>query len=504
VGLGGGEAAMATGQGPDPTVEAMTCPSSTLCFGADNRGRIIRSLDPADPQPHWVAQQLPNSHVFVNVACASPSLCIAVDILGRTLGTWEPTAPVPRWNLESPAMLLVNSMTCSSLQLCVMVDGEGDAAISTDPNSVLPSWSTSKIDPAVEPAKFGDPGVASISCPSVELCIAVDEHGRAVRTTDPTSPRPTWSAPEAIDDERLSGVSCPSASMCVAVDDAGRAIVSHDPAAKSPVWVTHTLRHNAGLVAVSCPSFELCVVSGHRIPPETGGFVMASTDPGAAEPTWTTTDNSIYAGELSCPSSSFCLLFSNGNYQLASRGNALISQDPGAASPTWTESHVTDQLPASLPAVPAQPTVTEVTVSFPFTCTYRGSDEPWWNGTGHECAGSATLTAVEQLARNRHTVTGVGPKPHSRRHRVVVLGQTGFRTWGNGFAQTYSIRLDALGQHLLNRFKRLPATLAVNATAEGQEDLSILAPLGNFAVTFALPRSTHQAKPKHMHHRRHR
>jgi hypothetical protein len=297
VGLSGGEAAMATGEAPGPTVETMTCPASTLCLGGDNRGRIIRSLDPTAPQPHWVAQQLQGSHTFVKTACPSTALCIAVDLLGRSVGTWEPAAPTPMWNLESPTGIgLIDAMSCASLQLCVAVDSEAEAATSVDPNSVLPSWNTSKIDPILEPGKFADPGVSSISCPSVELCIAVDLHGRAVRTTDPTAPHPAWSEPETIDDERLFGVSCPSASMCVAVDSAGRAIISRDPTAKNPVWTAHELQHNSGLGAVACPSFELCVVSGHRIPPETGGFVMASTNPGAAEPSWSITNSAVYGG----------------------------------------------------------------------------------------------------------------------------------------------------------------------------------------------------------------
>ena len=72
----------------------------------------------------------------------------------------------------------------------------------------------------------------AISCPSLGLCVAVDDAGRATISTHPAAGGPgSWSEPFAIDGGKgLTSVSCASTALCVAVDGEGRALVSTKPA----------------------------------------------------------------------------------------------------------------------------------------------------------------------------------------------------------------------------------------------------------------------------------
>lgn len=64
-----------------------------------------------------------------------------------------------------------------------------------------------------------------LSCVSSNLCVAVDNGGDIVRSTDPRRGQTAkWTA-EHVDNVTLQAVSCASPSLCIAVDAHGRAII---------------------------------------------------------------------------------------------------------------------------------------------------------------------------------------------------------------------------------------------------------------------------------------
>src|SRR2546421_31712 len=76
----------------------------------------------------------------------------------------------------------------------------------------------------------GNQPVFAISCPSISLCIAVDEWGNVLTSTNPTGGAGAWNvAPASAGTGPLEGVSCASTSLCVAVDNTGVVITSTDP-----------------------------------------------------------------------------------------------------------------------------------------------------------------------------------------------------------------------------------------------------------------------------------
>ena len=77
--------------------------------------------------------------------------------------------------------------------------------------------------------------VADGSCPSSTLCLAVDELGNVLTSSDPADGRAAvWTATNVDGPNDMLGISCPAAWLCVAVDHAGRAVVGEE------AFSTHT------------------------------------------------------------------------------------------------------------------------------------------------------------------------------------------------------------------------------------------------------------------------
>src|SRR5262249_42139346 len=111
----------------------------------------------------------------------------------------------------------LSAISCPSTVLCVAVDDSGNLVTSTNPANVS-SWST--------PASV-DPGIylGAVSCASGALCVAADINGNVLTSTDPTGGAGSWTATQVDGNGGLSGVSCPSARLCVAVDPLGYVLV---------------------------------------------------------------------------------------------------------------------------------------------------------------------------------------------------------------------------------------------------------------------------------------
>ncbi|WP_460629783.1 hypothetical protein [Intrasporangium mesophilum] len=89
----------------------------------------------------------------------------------------------------------------------------------------------------------------SVSCATNTFCVAVDEHGYAVKYDGQS-----WSEPSDIGaGTLLTAVSCPSTSFCAAADAKGRIWTSTGTA-----WTASKVLHPAGLRTVSCASSTLC------------------------------------------------------------------------------------------------------------------------------------------------------------------------------------------------------------------------------------------------------
>jgi len=108
---------------------------------------------------------------------------------------------------------------------------------------------------------FGDHtyhrALTAVACPSTSLCVAADDQGNVVSSTDPGDVAPTWTMTNVAGTTRINGISCASTSLCVAVDDAGDVMTSTDPSAASS-WATDNVDGTHWIYGISCPSTSLC------------------------------------------------------------------------------------------------------------------------------------------------------------------------------------------------------------------------------------------------------
>jgi len=143
-------------------------------------------------------------------------------------------------------------------------------------------------------------GITATSCPSASLCVAVDDFGNVLASTDPAGGAGTWHKWAVEPRGAFVGLSCPSVSLCVAVDDEGGVVTSTDPAGGIATWHTTKLPNGGGAFTVACPTATFCVAN-------VGAGVETSTDPAGGAGAWDSTGALVGANGLSCPSVSFCV-----------------------------------------------------------------------------------------------------------------------------------------------------------------------------------------------------
>lgn len=248
---------------------------------------------------------------FALSAVFTPACALAASSLG-----WSSYDSFDSGNTPS-------AVSCASESLCVAVDRHGDAFSTTDPTSSSPAWSRTATD--------AGESFSSVSCAPGGPCVAVDEHGDAIVREGAGAS--SWSPPGPIDTgDALTGVSCPSASLCVAVDEQGNVLTSTDPA--SGAWTLASSHPGHHLTAVSCASSTLCVAVDEQ------GNVLASSDPRGPAGDWS--QQTVDSGELvavSCWSAGSCVA-------IDSNGDALASADPTAAAATWSLTPIDTELTA--------------------------------------------------------------------------------------------------------------------------------------------------------------
>jgi hypothetical protein len=202
--------------------------------------------------------------------------------------------------------------------------------------------------------------INGLSCPSIALCVAVDNAGRALSSTVPVGGARTWQTADIDGANALTGVSCPSVAMCVAVDGQGNVAASGAPAGPATGWtvarvdtsITEPSPYGGGpnlLRGVSCPSVSLCVAV------DSVGNIISSGAPTGGAPAWALThidDNSDYGCTgggptcqaplmgVSCATPSSC---SAADFT----GNLLQTTTPAAPAP-WPSRPATGGGPASL------------------------------------------------------------------------------------------------------------------------------------------------------------
>src|SRR4029077_19109748 len=80
------------------------------------------------------------------------------------------------------------------------------------------------------------PPFCAVSCPSSGLCVAVDNGGNVVTSSNPTGGAAAWTVTHVDGSNFLVGVSCPSSGLCVAVVQVGNVVTSSNPTGGAAAW----------------------------------------------------------------------------------------------------------------------------------------------------------------------------------------------------------------------------------------------------------------------------
>jgi hypothetical protein len=66
---------------------------------------------------------------------------------------------------------------------------------------------------------------SGVSCPTSTFCVAVDNVGNVITSSNPTGGKADWKVTKVDGRNYLYGVSCPSTTFCVAIDGIGNVII---------------------------------------------------------------------------------------------------------------------------------------------------------------------------------------------------------------------------------------------------------------------------------------
>jgi hypothetical protein len=260
---------------------AVACPSASLCVYSDDRGDIYTSTDPAAvPITANAGQVLPVTHnacpdgpdsctSFVTqnwLACPSTDLCVGfgLDSVGTPYSesSTDPADGAATWNTDATASFEGGPVSCPSVTLCVATGagaGNGNSIGVTIVPSDGGSWQSAPVDVATA-------RLTGIDCPSASLCVAVDDQGAVLTTTDALD-QGSWTRQSIDPGHGLNGVACTPSGACAAYDDRGTVLESATPASAGS-WSATSLEAGTdvygrpiALLAGGCPTNQLCVIT---------------------------------------------------------------------------------------------------------------------------------------------------------------------------------------------------------------------------------------------------
>ncbi len=233
-------------------VLSASCPSTGLCVAVGLGGEALISTDPTSPTPKWNLTQVDKDGGLVSVSCPSTELCVADGEYDKAVTTTNPAAASPTWSapvridsVERSPEGGLQGVSCASSELCVAVDERElrDLGRSGGAEPILeradrdrrhdcprlgaPARAGCSAWPSMTPGKPSRHRISvearrsgtgpwtstaratwsRCSCPSAELCVAVDAGGNAFATTDPLAEAPSWSETAAVNGEASSRTS---------------------------------------------------------------------------------------------------------------------------------------------------------------------------------------------------------------------------------------------------------------------------------------------------------
>ena len=318
-------------------MQAVSCPTANFCAAADtigggpgfptafSGGDILTTSAPTTNA--WAIQQVDGTNNPVSVSCSDPTYCIVGDNGGNVLTSANPGGGASAWRFDhvdtdganggpgSAGPATLTAVACHSSRGCVAGDNAGDIMSTTNPLGGASTWNLFT-------------GVAqyyntfpSAACPTASECLIDDafQNLAVVNPASTTAPALTpigWA---------MAGLSCPSTSLCVGVSGHD-AVISTSPTGGASAWKGTSIDSHT-LTGVSCPSATLCVAvdnAGNALwtsTPITGGWHTVDID------------GPTQLNGIACASASLCVAVDN-------TGRALSSTTPMGSASSWSSTTV--------------------------------------------------------------------------------------------------------------------------------------------------------------------
>ena len=226
-----------------------------------------------------------------------------------------------------PTDRTLGGLSCPSVSLCVATDQDGNVLTSSQPTGGRDAWQVANVSS----------GLGPVSCPSVGLCIAVAGN-QVFTSTAPTGGAGAWQATPLSLAHEITHIVCPSSSLCMGTDDFGDVLSSTNPMGDPAAWKSVNIDGGTPLNGLSCPSVLLCVAV------DIDANVLTSTNPTGDATAWSSADvdpepNFPSLTDISCPSTSLCVASASDR----TGGNLAISTNPTGGASAWTLTNVDPQ-----------------------------------------------------------------------------------------------------------------------------------------------------------------
>jgi len=124
----------------------LICLVALLAFAS--QGRAAGPLVWSGPSPMDYQSPYANPIALDAVSCPTVSLCVAADVDGAIFASLDPTGGYGTWvPVAVDAPVVLRAISCPSAVLCVAVGGS-DVVVSRDPTGGPASWQVASVDPA--------------------------------------------------------------------------------------------------------------------------------------------------------------------------------------------------------------------------------------------------------------------------------------------------------------------------------------------------------------------
>lgn len=263
-------------------LQAVACPSTSLCVAVGYKGDVVTSTDPAASVPTWTVTHVDGAEALSAISCPTTGLCVVVGSDSEVLTIHDPGAETgASTSVVEIGKGVLTGVSCISETLCVAVNNEGDVLTSTEPTGGAAAWPAGTVSGA---SRFN-----AVTCVGETFCVAVDNHGDVATSTDVAAGAKSWTANPTSTRETLNGVACPSSTYCVAIGYEGDVVgTSSNPTGGGAAWIMEQLQQPNqpnGLRSVACASIQLCVATTYDGSGSEGNIAV-STDPAGGHETW--------------------------------------------------------------------------------------------------------------------------------------------------------------------------------------------------------------------------